>query len=556
MNWFKMLYTLFGGLGLFVFGITSFSESLQSMGSNIIKKAIKLATDKPILAVLTGLTITSIIQSSSVTTVMLVSFVNAGLMSLTQAIGAILGANIGTTITGWIIAINVGKYGLLLIALGIFPMIFARSNRWKTIGKCIFSLGLIFFGLELMGMAFKPLRNNDSFLKYLVIFSADNIPSVLACVMIGCGLTMIIQSSSAMLGITISLAVTGIISFQTAVALVLGENIGTTITALLASINTNTAGRRAARAHACFNVLGVFTMVLIFRFYIPFIEWLIGGAADYTLANGSKPNIAAHIAASHTVFNVSATILFLPFVKHLAKFVTWITPEPEQKEINKLKFIGEVDNMSPELAIIEAKQEMFKMSKIVDKTLMLTREYMTEDKPDNKKADEVKKHEGITDNIQKEITLFLHKVMEASLNPEQTKMVNTVLRTSDELESVGDYCESLIDYRKRLFEIIDKFTPESIMILSEYLEDVHAFYRESLTVLDNPGFSLKKHRSRYSELGNKADKIREIHLEHIKNGKYDPLSGLTFSDIMVALRRIKNHSLNIAEALTGGKALN
>ncbi len=556
MDWFKMSYTLFGGLGLFIYGITHFSESLQSMGSNVIKKAIGFVTDKPILAVLTGLTITAVVQSSSVTTVMLVSFVNAGLMSLTQAIGAIFGANIGTTITGWIIAINVGKYGLLLIALGVFPMIFAVNSKWKAIGKGVFSLGLIFFGLELMAMAFKPLRTNDSFLTYLTMFSADNLPSLLACIAVGCGLTMIVQSSSAMLGITIAMAVSGVISFQTAVALVLGENIGTTITALLASMNANTAGKRAARAHACFNVFGVVVMVLLFRWYIPFIEWLIGGAADRILQDGSKPNIAAHIAASHSIFNITATLVFLPFVKHLARFVTWITPEPEGEEISTLKFVGGVETMAPEIAITEAKQEMMKMSRIVDKTLKLTSEYIIMDKANEKIAGEVYKHEKITDNIQKEITLFLHKVIEVSLSPEQTTRVNSIIRTSDELESIADYCESLINYRKRLFEIIDKFTPESIMILSEYLKEVHGFYTKSMNALDSKDFSLKKYRDEYGKLGEKADKIREIHLGQINKGKYDPLSGLTFSDIMVALRRIKNHSLNIAESLSGGKAAN
>ncbi len=550
MDWFKMGYTLLGGLGLFFYGISQFSESLSAMGSNVIKRAISKVTDNRVLAVITGLTITSIVQSSSVTTIMTVSFVNAGLMTLYQAIGVIFGANIGTTITGWIIAINIGKYGLALVGLGVFPMLFGKNVLWKTIGRCVFALGLVFFGLENMSLAFSPLRTNETFLSYLTVFSGNTVWSLIACIGMGCLLTIIVQSSSAMIGITIGMAAMGILEFQTAAGLVFGENIGTTIKALLASAGGTTAAKRAARAHTCFNVSGVILIIILFKSYIHFIDWLIPGDANYMLANGTKPLIGAHIAATHTVFNVTITLVFLPFLQYLARFVTWITPEPKQKEISKLKFIGDVKSMTPELAIAQVKQEILKMYQIVNKTIDLTKEYLISDSPDDKVAEEVYRHEKITDNIQKEITLFLHKVIEVSLSPGQTLMVNGLMRTSDELESVGDYCESLVDYKKRLYEIIEKFTPESMEMLSKYLDDVHAFYRESITAIDSSGFDLKKHRDWYGELGKEANRIREVYLRHIKEGKYNPLSGLTFSDIMVALRRVKNHSLNIAEALT------
>ncbi|MFC1886971.1 Na/Pi cotransporter family protein [Thermodesulfobacteriota bacterium] len=257
MNWFELIYKFLGGLGVFFFGMKFLSEGLQAVAGPLIKRVISALTTNRILAVLVGAFVTTLIQSSSVTTVMVVGLVNAGLMELVQAIGVILGANIGTTITGWIIAIKIGKYGLLFVGIGIFPMLFSKQDAFKQVGNILVALGFIFLGLEFMSGAFKPLRSDDGFLTMMQYFSADHFWSLIACIAMGACLTMIIQSSSAMLGVTIALASTGAISFQTAVGLVLGENIGTTITALLASIPANTEAKRAARAHAFFNVIGV-----------------------------------------------------------------------------------------------------------------------------------------------------------------------------------------------------------------------------------------------------------------------------------------------------------
>jgi phosphate:Na+ symporter len=273
MEWFKLAYTLLGGLGLFFYGMTQLSESLQAIAGDVMKRAINFLTKNRFIAVFVGLVITMIIQSSSVTTVMLVGFVNAGLMNMTQACGVILGADIGTTITGWIIAIKVGKYGLLLIGIGIFPMIFSKNDFWKSFGRLCFALGLVFYGLQLMSIAFKPLRSHEGFLSILSYFSADTLPSVLGCVLVGGFVTAVIQSSSATLGIPIAMAITGVIPFQTAAALVLGENIGTTITAYLASLTGNTNAKRTAYAHIMFKVVGVCIIVLIFYPYIKFVDW-------------------------------------------------------------------------------------------------------------------------------------------------------------------------------------------------------------------------------------------------------------------------------------------
>ncbi|MCB0357181.1 MAG: Na/Pi cotransporter family protein, partial [Bdellovibrionales bacterium] len=280
MDWFELAYTVLGGLGIFFFGMKMLSDGLQAVASQWIRNAINTLTTNRLMAVLIGLSVTVIIQSSSITTVMVVGFVNAGLMQLSQAIGVILGANIGTTITGWIISIKVGKYSLLLIGLSVFPLLFSKNEKWSQLGRVVFALGMVFLGLNLMSSAFKPLRSDDDFIQLLQYFQADNYVSLLATISMGCLLTFIIQSSSAMLAITIALATTGAISFQTALALVLGENIGTTITALLASVGANTTAKRAGVAHAVFNVCGVLIISSFFWLYKDFIEFIIASPAD------------------------------------------------------------------------------------------------------------------------------------------------------------------------------------------------------------------------------------------------------------------------------------
>ncbi|MDH4006753.1 MAG: Na/Pi symporter, partial [Desulfuromonadales bacterium] len=285
---FKMGYTAIGGLGVFIIGMKYLSDSLQSLSGGLIRKAISSVTTNRFLAVIVGLVITCFVQSSSITTVMVVGLTNAGLMQLSQAIGVILGANIGTTITGWILAVKVGKYGLLLIAVGVFPMLFSKNDRISATAKVLVALGMIFFGLEIMSGAFKPLRSDEGFMNLMLTLDAQSLLSILGCVAIGCVMTMIIQSSSAMLGITIALALTGAIPLYTAVALVMGENIGTTITAQFAAIGGSVSSRRAAMAHSVFNVLGVVIIVAIFSTYVDMIERFVPGASSFVDADGNR----------------------------------------------------------------------------------------------------------------------------------------------------------------------------------------------------------------------------------------------------------------------------
>jgi phosphate:Na+ symporter len=550
LNWLDIIFRFFGGLGFFFYGMKQFSESLQSMGSSIIQSILNGLTSNRILGTISGIIITCLIQSSSVTTVMTIGFVNAGLMSLAQAISIVFGANIGTTITGWIIAIKLGKIGIHMVGVGAFPMLFVKEQRFQKLGRIIFGLGLVFFGLETMGNSFKPLRTYEPFLNMLTYFDAMSLTSVLACVLIGCFLTMIIQSSSASLGITIAMATAGTITFETSAALVLGQNIGTTITAILASVGTNTNAKRTATAHAIFNVVGVLVMVIIFRPYLHFIEWLIPNAANAVAENGTRPDVAAHIAASHTVFNVVATLFFLPFLNHLANLVTRIIPEPGYKEVKKLEFIGEPETIPPVMAIAQVYSELKHMGELIRKLICNAKNYVLSDSENKRLRDAVIKYEDISDNMQKEIMVFICKLMERPLTGNQTIQLNSMLSIADDLESIGDYCRNLVQFRQRLFDNKHSLTDETKAELEAFANGVLKLYDHVLLQLVEPlAFKQGKFEGLFRQMKENGEKIKDSHLDRIKQGVYSPLSGLTFSDLIVAMRKTMGHISGMNKAL-------
>lgn len=546
METFKIIYTVLGGLGIFFYGMKTMSDALQQAASDVITKVINSLTTNRVLAVIVGMIVTMIVQSSSVTTVMVVGFVNAGLMQLTQAIGVIFGSNIGTTITGWIISIKVGKYGLLMIGLGIFPALFSKNGKLQNIGRVLFGIGMVFLGLELMSGAFKPLRTNEQFLEMISYFAGNDYGSFFASILTGCLLTVVIQSSSAMLGITIALATSGVIEFPTAAALVLGENIGTTITALLASVGTTTNAKRAARAHAFFNVFGVLVIFAFLPIYVNFIEWLVPGLADMVAEDGTHPNVAAHIAASHTVFNISASILFLPFLGYLADFVTWLTPEKEDEK-KHLVLVGDAQDIVPATAIVQAESEVKKMMDVIERMQSQTLSYLNEENADVKAK--VSSYEKITDNMQKEVTVFLCKVMERPLSERQSMKSQAIIKMVDELESIADYLERIVIYKSRLSP---DFQGPSDQEYTKFMKAVWEFYQFCADAYLKADDVVKLDQVvQKSEMLRKwADDIRDKHLERIGRGEYDALSALTYSDMVVALRKIRAHAMNLAQAVS------
>ncbi len=549
---FKMGYTAVGGLGIFILGMKYLSDSLQSLSGGMIRKAISSVTTNRFLAVLVGLFVTTFVQSSSITTVMVVGLTNAGLMQLTQAIGVILGANIGTTITGWILAVKVGKYGLLLIAIGVFPMLFSKNDRISASSKVLVALGLIFFGLEIMSGAFKPLRSDESFMNLMLTLDAQSLLSILGCVAIGCMMTMIIQSSSAMLGITIALAATGAIPLYTAVALVLGENIGTTITAQFAAIGGSIASRRAAMAHSVFNVLGVFIIISFFSPYVDMIERFVPGLSGFVGADGGRPYIAAHIAMAHTFFNVTATLVMLPFLNHLAKLVTRMVPEKAGAEKGAFKYIGSPGTMPVAMGISMVFEELKRMQASVQEVLTHAVDYLQRDlKGRDRVYRKVKDLEEATDIMQHEITTFTVTLMQSGgASTAQSERAYSYVRAADELESIADYAYSFCSYMKRLDKHDLDYSAEGWKDLRNFHHEVFTFFTLVCNAFnDEDVSSTRKIYDEANRLNDLADEVRKAHLARMKQGSCGALPALTFSDMAVALRRIKNHTVNLHEAL-------
>ncbi len=553
MNYFEISYTAIGGLGVFFLGLKYLSEALQSGGRDAIKRILATLTKNRVLAVLAGIGITVFVQSSSISTVMTVSLVNAGLMELKQAIGVILGANIGTTVTGWIISIKVGKYGLLLIGLGIYPMFAANSLLFSTLGKTLVALGLIFTGLEFMSGAFVPLRSDESFISYLYLFDAQSLPSLLACVFIGCLLTVIVQSSSAMLGITMTLASTGVIDFHTAVALIIGENIGTTITAQLAAIGANTSAIRAARAHAIFNILGALLIVTIFPYYVDFIDLIVEGDADLQDSDGSRPNIAWHIAVAHTMFNVVNVLFWIPLIGYLTSFVTWLIPQKEGKEVHKLKYLGTRATMAPEVALQQADLEMDNMVEITREMIAITRVYTAGEQHDKPLFERINHLEDITDNIEEEMINFVTALLTSPVTHGQSTRSYTLIRMADEIESIADSLQSLSIYRSRLFKRKEDISEEAWQDIMSFYDEVSVFF-DSVAEAHRKQVSMDKVEvllARSKQINKIAKKLRERHMDRLKAGTCHSVAAQTYSDMFVTLKHIKTHSLNFLQAYAG-----
>lgn len=553
MNYFEVSYTTLGGLGLFFLGLKYLSDSLQSSGRDVIKRILESLTRTRVMAVLAGLFITVFVQSSTIATVMTVSLVNAGLMELRQAIGVILGANVGTTVTGWLISIKIGGYGLLLIGVGIFPM-FAAKRQWlASLGKTLVSLGLIFAGLEIMSGAFAPLREDENVISYLQVFDARSLGGILACVAIAALLTVIIQSSSAMLGITMTLASTGLIDFHTAVALVIGENLGTVVTAQLAAIGTNTTAVRAARAHAIFNLVAAGVIICVFPWFVDFVDWIVAGDANALAADGSNPNIAWHIAVAHTMFNVINVLIWIPLIGVLARMVTWLVPQKEEKEVHKLKYLGNKAIVGSEVSLQQATLEIDNLVDITREMFQVTREYVSAETHDQKAFDRVNRLEDITDNIEEEMITFITQVLTGAMTPEQSRRGYGLMRMADELESIADSLQAFTIYRSRLFNRKEMLSADALEDILTFFNEVEAYFNR-LTRARMRGDNVMEVRELLKDgksIKKLAKTMRSRHLDRLREGSCQPVTAQTYSDMFMALQRIKNHSINYIEAYVG-----
>lgn len=549
MEAFTIIYTLLGGLGIFFFGMKFMSDGFQALAGDVIRKIINSLNTNRFMALGAGLLVTCIIQSSSVTTVMAVGFVNASLMNLTQAIAFILGANIGTTITGWIISLHIDKFALLLVGLGFVPGLFSKTERWQHIGKSVLGVGFLFLGLEFMSSSFHGLKENLTFMDSISYFSTPSYGPYVASILMGCLLTMIVQSSTAMLGITMALATSGVIPYHTAICMMLGENIGTTITAVLASIGANVNARRAAWAHAFIKIFSVSVVMLILPGFISVVDFMIPMDPSFVTENGTFPNVSLHIAFAHTLFNLGAAAILLPLVNHIARAIKKITPERHEKEVPHLIVLGDPSNMLPAASIAQAESELKKMKDIVERMYKLNKDFWSADQYDPKMLAKIIDYERITDNIHKEITVFLCYVMEKPMSHHQSEQVQAMIKISDEMESVADYIERLASYRDRL-KPHEKLEGDSRTEFFQFLDEVWNFFVLVGNGLDNgEALDMDAIESKSNELQLWADSMREKHIDRISKGTYLPVTALTYSDMVVALRKIRAHSRLMAGAI-------
>lgn len=555
----KVIFGLMGGLGLFLFGMKIMSEGLQKVAGDRMRQILSALTSNRIIGTLVGLAVTAIIQSSSATTVMVVGFVNAGLMSLVQSIGIILGANIGTTVTAQLIAFKITKYALPAIGLGVGLKLFSRSKKWVYIGEIILGFGILFFGLATMKSAFDPVKSSEEFRQMFTLVGDHHLLGVL----IGALMTVIVQSSSATIGITLALASSGLLSFEASVALILGENIGTTITANLAAIGTNLAARRTAFAHFLFNALGVSYMLLLFPFFIQFISSITPGDADFTVqtqqqaqalgaAIGDKPYIARHIANTHTMFNIVNTLVFLPLVGLLAKLATLIIRGKEEEMEFHLKFIDNRVLNTPPIALGQARSETKRMAQIsmemLDETLAFLRDL------DDKRIASLEKKEEAVDLLQKEITDFLVALSQQSIAQETSRNIASLMHMVNDLERVGDHCENLwqLGLRKKSQKIV--FSEIAMQEIEDIAGKTRDFLAFVVSAMERRDTTIKQKAMAMEDAVDHLElSLRNNHISRLNTGECAVLPGLIFIDMLHNFEKIADHTFNVSEAVIGEK---
>jgi phosphate:Na+ symporter len=553
-----VIFQILGGLGLFLFGMKIMSEGLQKVAGKKMRWILTVVSNNRFIGCGAGILVTSIIQSSSATTVMLVSFVDAGLINLVQAIGIILGANIGTTVTGQLIAFKISAYALPAIAAGVFLKFFMGKRKWMYVGDVLLGFGLVFYGLATMKAGFAPLKQEPAFLTLFTKFNADDLGGILMCILAGTALTMTVQSSSATVGITMALASQGLLTLEASVALILGDNIGTTITAELASIGASVNAHRTARAHTLFNVIGVFFIVLIFPLFLKVVLWISGfvmhmGPPDLMI-EGERPNIARYIANSHTLFNVINAAFFLMFLPYLVKVATWLTPyDKAKKDMDDLHHIKYVDLKFvevPSVALGQAGLEIIRMGEAVQKMFKEVMHAFRE--RSLRELSKLRKREDALDILQREITQFLVKVMQGSISPEESREVRSLIRMTNNLERIGDATDRIAGFMEELIE-------QGFHLSDEALKDYECISAEAwnfITLIldgmrhENEGILNKAHEIE-ANINRMEEDMKERHLLRLQSGACNVDPGVAFVNILTAFQRMGGFCFNISQAVAG-----
>lgn len=558
-----LFFNLLGGLGVFLLGIKMMSDGLQKAAGNRLRKIISGATGNRFTATFSGILVTSIIQSSSATTVMVVGFVSAGLLTLTQSLGVIFGANIGTTTTAWIISllgfkVDIALFAMPMIGLGFFSQFVSKWPIVRRIGEAMLGFGLLFLGLSLIKSAIPDVQSSSATIEWITKFRPDTLWSLLAVVGVGTGLTVIFQSSSAVMAVTLTCAAKGLIDYPTACALVLGENIGTTITANIAAIGAPRAAKRAALGHMMFNILGVIWAIALFHPLLSLVDWIVPGTTEGTGSEVLLVSIPYHLSAFHTTFNIINTCVMLVFIKQFEKLIMMIMPlKRSEEEQTDLVYLKAGVTATPELFIEAARREVDRMAGLVESIISKDLHAIKTDSPKlfERSVEDVHAKEKASDVLEYKINDFLKNLTHDQLSRD---MITDVMAMFD----LTNYLEKMADHG------------DKIAILLNKARSINAFEQQDYDKLETIGLRVKKilKDTRATILNYDMDKERvmqlalerERELNEMRHSFRDdktsrdftqqqlsPVAITLYTDILTSFEKIGDYALNIVETTTG-----
>ncbi|MBE6322327.1 MAG: Na/Pi cotransporter family protein [Bacteroidales bacterium] len=548
------LLTFIGSLGLFLYGMKLMSEALQKVAGSKMRSILTAMTRNRFMGILTGVLVTAIIQSSSATTVMVVSFVNAGLMTLSQSIGVIMGANIGTTVTAWIISaigfkVDIAAFAIPLFAIGM-PLIFSNRSNRKSYGEFIFGFSFLFMGLSFLQKGAIDMNFGEAVADMLAHIQVSSFLSILMFVFVGAVVTMVVQASAATMAITLMLFDMHIpgFGFEQAAALAMGQNIGTTITAFMASLTANTQARRAALAHMFFNVFGVIFVLIIFYPACDAVSWFVNTFMGET-------NEMFKLSAFHTAFNVFNTLLLIGFVKQIEKFVCRVLPQKEQDEEYRLRFISSGILSTAELSILQAQKEIYVYAQRVQKMFGMVKDMDKETNEDKflKLFERIQKYENISDRMELEIANYLNKVSEGRLSNESKGKIHRMLRIVSEIESIADSCDNLsrVLDRKRQGKI--QFLPEiqsCVDKMYSFLDEGLAAMFEVLDLINEPNIDTSKSESIETQINRYRDELKSKNVTDVNAKKYSYADSVVYMDLITECEKMDDYIVNVVEAVS------
>ena len=534
INWQEILFHFLGGLGLFLYSIKTMGDGLQQAAGDRLRFYIDKYTSNPFLGVLVGIVVTALIQSSTGVTVITVGLVSASLLTLRQAIGIIMGANIGTTVTSFIIGFKLGEYALPLIFLGTMFLFFTKNRTANNIGRILFGVGGIFYALNLISAGMSPLKDLPQFKEYMVTLGQNPVLGVFA----GAVITVLIQASSATIGILQGLYAGGFLDLKGSLPVLFGDNIGTTLTVIIAAAGANVSAKRVAATHVTFNVLGtVLCLILLgpFTSMIEYFQALLHLSPEMT------------IAFSHGAFNVSNTIVQFPFIGALAYFVTKLIPgEDEVVKYEPLYLDEHLIKQAPSIALGNAKKELLHLGNYASKAFDLSYNYIID--LNEKVAEKGHKTEEAINTIDEKLTRYLITLSSEALSQKESEVLTNILDSSRDLERIGDHAEALINLTDYLQRKNVEFSEAALQELADIYQKTTAFIKDALDSVENN--DIEKAQSlieRHKEINNMERVLRKTHIKRLNKGECSTQAGVNFIDIISHYTRVSDHAMNLAE---------